>query len=146
MSEEHKKQSTLKAYYDSAQRIFTDATLILPKGSKMTLKNVALEAGRSAGSIRKERDIFLPLIEDVTKLAKQMSERSSPGEEKVKTAQQKTKKAKAKAQDYEGRYKESLAREIMLIKALDDAERSLRRHEDHINRHDNVVPFPNPRP
>jgi hypothetical protein len=145
MSEEHKKQPTLKVYYDSAHRIFTDTTLILPKGSKMTLKNVALEAGRSAGSIRKERDIFLPLIEDVTALAKQMSERSAPGEEKVKNAQQKTKKAKAKALDYKRRYKESLAREIMLIKALDDAERSLRRHEDRINRHDNVVPFPNPR-
>ena len=145
MSEEHQKHSTVKPYYDAALRIFTDTTVILPPGSKMTLKNVALEAGKSPSSIRKDRDIFIPLIQDVKEMAKQMAERQAPGEEKVKDARQKTKKAKAEASDYEGRYKESLARELMLIKALDDAQRSLRRYAEPFNQDENVVPFPNPR-
>lgn len=145
MSEKHEKHSTLKPYNAAALRIFTNATVILPPGSKMTLKNVALEAGKSPSSIRKDRDIFIPLIQDVEKMAKQMAERQAPGKEKVKDARQKTKKAKAEASDYERRYKESLARELMLIKALDDAQRSLRRYEEPFSQHENVVPFPNPR-
>lgn len=145
MSVEHEKNSTLKPYYDAALRILNNSTMVLPSGSKMTLKNVALEASKSPSSIRKGRDIFIPLIQDIDEMAKQMAERQAPGAEKVKDARQKTKKAKAEAGDYERRYKESLARELMLIKALDDAQRSLRRHEEPFSQHENVVPFPNPR-
>lgn len=136
---------TLSVYYAAAQRIFKNTTTVLPKNSKMTLKNVALEAGKSASSIRQDRDIFIPLIEDIKQMAQQMAERHAPGQEKVKDAQRKAKKAKVDAQDYESRYKASLARELMLIKALDDAERSLRRHDERFTQHDNVVPISNPR-
>jgi hypothetical protein len=145
MLEKHQNHSTLKPYYEAALRIFTNTTVILPVGSKMTLKNVAIEAGKSPSSIRKDRDIFIPLFQDIEDMAKQMSERQAPGAEKVKDARQKTKKARAEAGDYERRYKESLARELMLIKALDDAQRSLRRYEEPFSQHENVVPFPNPR-
>ncbi|EJT86022.1 hypothetical protein A3L25_010270 [Pseudomonas putida] len=139
------EHSTLKVYHDAALRIFTDATVILPKGSKMTVKNVALEAGKSPSSIRKDRDIFIPLIQDIKEMARQMAERQAPGQEKVKDAQQKTKKAKAAAGNYERRYKESLARELMLIRALDEAQRDLRRYEQPFSEHENVYPFPTPK-
>lgn len=136
---------TLKVYYDAAHRIFINTTSVLPKDSKMTVKNVAIEAGKSPSSVRKDRDIFIPLIEDINKMAKQMTERLAPGQEKVNDARQKTKIAKAKASDYESRYKESLGRELMLIRALDEAQRALRRDEDRFSEHENVVEFRNPR-
>lgn len=139
------EHSTLKAYNDAAYRIFTDTTVVLSKGSKMNIKNVALEAGKSPSSIRKDRDIFIPLIQDIKAMAKQMAERQAPGQEKVKDAQQKTKKAKAEAGSFEKRYKESLARELMLIRALDEAQRDLRRYQQPFSEHENVVPFSNPR-
>lgn len=135
---------TLKIYYEAAHRIFTNTTTVLPNGTKMTVKNVALEAGKSPSSIRKDRDLFLPLIEDITEMARQMAERLSPGREKINDARQKTKRAKARANDYEARYKESLARELMLIRALDEAQRSLRSDEERFSQHENVVIFPKP--
>ncbi|NIE77310.1 hypothetical protein F3J45_23015 [Pantoea sp. Ap-967] len=138
-------QPTLNAYYEAAYRIFNNTTNVLPKDSKMTIKNVALEAGKSPSSIRKDRDIFIPLIEDITKMAEQMAERLAPGQGKAKDAQLKTKKAKAKAKDFESRYIESLSRELMLIRALDEAQRALRSNEEIFSQHENVLPFPKPR-
>jgi len=139
------KHPTLIPYYSAALRIFTDTTVVLPKGSKMTIKNVALEAGKSPSSIRKDRDIFILLIQDINEKAAQMAERRAPGRGEVIEERQKTKKASAMAESYERRYKESLARELMLIKALDEAQRALRRFEEPFGEHPNVLPFAKPR-
>ncbi|MCF5227705.1 hypothetical protein GIW32_30455 [Pseudomonas syringae] len=55
-------------YETALQRLVDNKPTILPLGSKITINNVALEAGRGKGSIRKDRECFCSgqLIPDTT--------------------------------------------------------------------------------
>lgn len=50
-------------YEAALQRLVENKPNILPPGSKITINNVALEAGRGKGSIRKDRECFDQLRE-----------------------------------------------------------------------------------
>lgn len=128
------QNSTLQPYYSALDRLSAGTSTIVPKGTKITLNAVAQEAGKSEGSIKKSRTIYSSLIQEIKVRAKQQSEQSAPGVLRIRDAKQKTAKARASAVDFEEKYKAALARELMLLKALDEAERRLRRI-------DNVVPI-----
>ena len=86
------------------------------------------------GSIKKSRPIYSKLIEEIKIASKQQHEQKAPGNLEIQRVKQKIVKAKANADGFEEKYKAALARELMLLKALDEAERRLRRVE-------NVVPL-----
>ncbi|EKT4481561.1 hypothetical protein QEM02_001646 [Pseudomonas putida] len=127
MSELHEQPSTLQAYYKALDRLIANKPELLPKGTKITLNAVAIEAGKSPGSIKKSRSVYTPLIEEINIRAKEQQERSKPGALQVQQANAKASKARAEATDYEAKYKEALARELMLLIAWDELNQELRK-------------------
>lgn len=118
---------TLKPYYDALNRILAGNPQRISKGTKITLNAVSLEAGKSAGSIKKQRSIFAPLIREIQERARAQQENSKPGALSVQKARHKASKERDKAISFEALYKEALARELMLLIAWDEAVQALRR-------------------
>ncbi|RMR37469.1 hypothetical protein ALP36_04379 [Pseudomonas syringae pv. coriandricola] len=100
-------------YETALQRLVENKPNILPPGSKITINNVALEAGRGKGSIRKDRECFDELREKTkAAAAKQKTENSAKpnkGAEKL----------------FRDLYHKSLARELMLISQIDELDKDL---------------------
>lgn len=100
-------------YETALQRLIENKPNILPPGSKITINNVALEAGRGKGSIRKDRECFDELREKTkaaaAKQKKENSAKPNKGAEKL----------------FKCLYHESLARELMLISQIDELEKDL---------------------
>ena len=100
-------------YETALQRLVENKPNILPLGSKITINNVALEAGRGKGSIRKDRECFDQLREKTkaaaAKQKKENSAKPNKGAEKL----------------FKDLYHESLARELMLISQIDELDKNL---------------------
>ncbi|MNV80569.1 hypothetical protein D3C71_1741820 [compost metagenome] len=118
---------TLLPYYEALNRLVIGNTTVVPKGTKITLNAVALEAGKSAGSIKKRRPVYEPLIHEIQFRAKEQQERTKPGVQQVQQAKIKAIEARAAAHTYEAKYKAALARELMLLIAWDEATQELRK-------------------
>ncbi|SFU91145.1 hypothetical protein [Pseudomonas sp. OV546] len=100
-------------YETALQRLVENRPNILPLGSKITINNVALEAGRGKGSIRKDRECFDELREKTkAAAAKQKKENSA-------------KPNKGAEKHFKDLYHESLARELMLISQIDELNKDL---------------------
>lgn len=119
--------TTLKPYYDALNRIIDGSPNIVDKDIKITLNAVAIEAGKTPGSIKKSRDVYKPLIEEISTRAEQQKKLAKPGASQVQHAKIKANKAKEVADDYKSKYEAALARELMLIIAWDDANQELRK-------------------
>ena len=100
-------------YETALQRLVENKPNVLPPGSKITINNVALEAGRGKGSIRKDRECFNELREKTkaaaAKQKKENSAKLNKGDEKL----------------FKDLYHESLARELMLISQIDGLDKGL---------------------
>ncbi|MEX5592501.1 hypothetical protein [Pseudomonas orientalis] len=120
------ESSTLIPYYAALDRLVAGKGNVVPPGTKITLNAVAIEAGRSPGSIKKQRTVYAALIREINLRAKEQEEQSLPGALKIREAKAKASKAKAKAGSFEDKYKAALGRELMLLRAWENAERRLR--------------------
>jgi hypothetical protein len=119
MDDSQTKPITLLPYYEALTRLEE-------KGIKITLKAVAIEAGRTPGSIKKSRPVFAPLIREIRHRAELQSQIAAPGAMKAKAAKLEIKKIRARSDNYEEKYKAALARELMLLLAWDKATQELR--------------------
>lgn len=98
--------------YESAlRRLVENKPNILPPGSKITINNVALEAGRGKGSIRKDRECFVEIREKTQAAATEQKKENS------------AKPNKASEKLFKDLYHQSLARELMLISQIDELEK-----------------------
>ncbi len=101
--------SVNQEYFAALNRLITRKTVILSKGTKVNRNNVALEAGRKIGSVRKGKPEQAELnlaIDDAMK-----KQKNPTIEEKVRTD-----KWKSKYEEKEANYEAVLGRELMLIK------------------------------
>lgn len=119
--------SVINEYWEALERLKQGKPRRCPKGSPINKDTVAIEAGRSRGSIKKSRSVFARLIEEINEAA------SLPKSSKVKH-QEKLLKEKAKKVEYRERYHQSLNRELMLLERLAELEKQLIKYK-------NVVPF-----
>ncbi|WP_095054795.1 hypothetical protein [Pseudomonas sp. Irchel s3b2] len=110
--------SDLIAEYENAlNRLIEGQPTRVPAGTKITKNSVALEAGRGKGSIRKDRECFDGLnvkIDAGAKKQKQQLITFTP--KNIDVASNKNDKVL---------YQQSLARELMLIRQIDNLERNL---------------------
>ena len=97
----------LNDYYDALDRLVKGCPQNVPIGSKINKDNVALEAGRKRGSIKRSRESFAGLISDI-----QFAAQSSIPKDKALA--EKLKATKLELQELKLSYLESLNREIML--------------------------------
>ena len=134
MPQDYEKTPTLSPYYDALDRLIQGKPITVTKGTKISLKSVALEAGKSEGSIKKSRAVYSELILEIKKQARLQLETSKPGTLKINIANSKAISAKAESDKFEEKYKQALNRELMLLIQLDKIEEKIRKI-------DNVVPI-----
>lgn len=101
----------LQDYFEALGRLKKGQPINIPKGSRINNDNVALEAGRKKGSIKKSRPIFKGLINAIDTAA---AEQSQPhDEQKAQIAA-----LKAEVKMYRTLWEEALTREASLVKQL----------------------------
>lgn len=127
---------TLLPYYSALNRLVNGKSEILPRGSAITLNSVAIEAGRSPGSIKKQRPVYAPLISEILLRTQEQQEQNKPGALKVQLAKQKSARERTRADSFEAKYKQALARELMLLIAWDELIQAQRANK--------VVPLKSP--
>lgn len=122
---------SLQEYYWAVDRLAENRPSRVPANTRITKKSVSLEAGKSAGSIKRNREIYAKLIEYIDLRAQEQKSKIQPHKElKTQRAQANIDKNKWKKL-----YHDSLARELMLLHQLDQAELLLKKA-------DNVITFP----
>ncbi len=110
--------SMIDEYYKALDRLIQNKPINVPIGTKINNDTVALEAGRKRGSIKKSREIFSDLIDEIDKVSQ---EKGFPEKEN----KLKIEKLKNKANDYRTLYEEVLNRELMLIERIKFLESEL---------------------
>mgnify|MGYP003533870085 CR=1 FL=1 len=110
--------SMIDEYYKASDRLIQNKPINVPIGTKINNDTVALEAGRKRGSIKKSREIFSDLIDEIDKISQ---EKEFPEKEN----KLKIEKLKNKANDYRTLYEEVLNRELMLIERIKFLESEL---------------------
>lgn len=100
--------STIDDYFAALERLIKNKPLRIPKGYVINNDNVALEAGRTKGSIKRSRAVFHDLIERI----KQVKDcQVSPTLEFKRTIENQKQKLKRYKLDNEAQFK----RELMLL-------------------------------
>ncbi|WP_052266609.1 hypothetical protein [Pseudomonas fluorescens] len=117
--------------FEALMRLAQGRTIRVPNETSITLKSVALEAGKSPGIIKKQRPVYAELIKEIKRCAAEQKERGNP----QKQVNEATRRWKEEAERSKNLYHQSLARELMLLHQLDEAEHLLRNSE-------NVLQFP----
>jgi len=107
--------SVISEYYEALERLLQNKPITLPKGSKINLDTVALEAGRKRGSIKKSRSSFAGLIADIEAAARSAEPVEKDLSERLRAAKEDYKQLKLK-------YLESLNREVVLSNRVRELE------------------------
>lgn len=107
----------LSEYEQALDRLIRNKPKRVALGTRITNDSVALEAGRSKGSIKKSRRVFSGLIAAIQKAKQEQPEYQAPAsklEQKVH-----------KEEHYRLLYEQALGRELLLLKRLHDLELEL---------------------
>lgn len=102
-------------YFEALERLKANNPKILPKNTKITNDSVALEAGRSRGSIKKSRAVFSQLIEAIDMAAEEQRNISFDHVASLRAQ-------KEKFAHLQKLYEKAINREIMLIKRIYELE------------------------
>jgi uncharacterized Ntn-hydrolase superfamily protein len=106
----------LNDYFEALDRLKVNKPINIPKDSKINNDNVALEAGRKKGSIKKSRESFAILIEAINEASKTQNIKTDNRDSKIE-------KQKDKIEELTELYESSLNRELMLIEQLNELEK-----------------------
>ena len=110
----------IKEYFEALERLKKNKPLNVPIGTKITNDAVSLEAGRKKGTIKKSREIFIELIEEINKIREK---EDFP----IKESKEQAAKYKAKTKEYKKLYEQALNRELMLIERVNELEKELKK-------------------
>ena len=111
---------TIQEYFDALERLKSNQPINVPKNSKINNDTVALEAGRKRGSIKKSREIFAELIEDINNISKEKNAEYDKLESKISKLQHSTK-------NYKEMYEKAINRELMYLERINELEKQLRK-------------------
>ncbi len=104
-------------YFDALDRIKNNTPIRIPKGSRINKDLVALEAGKTRGSIKKSRETFATLINEI-EIAAQLQ-----AEQEDNSSAHQLEKRKLEKAHYRHLYHQSLNRELMLLERLAELEK-----------------------
>lgn len=108
----------LKDYYEALERLKNNKPINVPVGTKITNDAVSLEAGRKKGTIKKSREVFTELIEEIKKYS---DIEKAPKEE----CKAQIEKWKSKSKEYKELYEQALNRELMMTERINELEKRL---------------------
>lgn len=124
----------LKDFYDSLARLKINKPKIVPRGTPITFDNVALEAGKSKGSIKANRTVYRQLRIDILQAKEAQQAPELAVEMKVRLL-------KAEAEKYKLLYEAAIVREISLCRELWDIKRQLIAENEALDKHKLVSIF-----
>ncbi len=101
----------LSEYLQALERLKSSCPTRAPKGARINNDNVALEAGRGKGSIKKSRSVFKALIEAIDAAA---AEQSSPERQMIKRLE----KTREEARSYREKWEQTVCRELSLLQEV----------------------------
>lgn len=101
----------LTEYFQALERLKNGHPTRVAKGARINNDNVALEAGRKKGSIKKSRPVFKDLIEAIDAAA---AEQSSPEKQMTRRLE----KTRGEAQSYREKWEQALCRELSLLQEV----------------------------
>ncbi|MFY4803621.1 hypothetical protein ACOTWC_06050 [Aliarcobacter butzleri] len=111
--------SNLEVYFEALKRLKDNKPINMPVGTKINNDTVSLEAGRKRGSIKKSREVFDFLIEEINNAKTEPYKNEVILKEKV----DKYKKLYLKYKEY---YEQVLVRELMLVERLKELEKEIK--------------------
>jgi hypothetical protein len=120
------ERKAIDDYYDALQRLIDNKPLNIPIGSKINKDNVALEACRKRGSIKKSRQVFDQLIDDILNA----EEKRTQGTRKLQDKLEQTKQDKVTTETL---YNESLNRELMYLETINELEKEIKKYKEPVN-------------
>lgn len=124
----------LQDLYDALLRLVNDSPERVKKGTKISLRSVALEAGKDPSLIRKGREIYANLIADIEHYAAIQKEKNSKKNGQVAELKARIAHLRGEVERVEGLWKAALARELFLLEQVDD-------YEQRWKKYTNVVDF-----
>ena len=101
----------LTEYFQALERLKNGRPTRIAKGARINNDNVALEADRKKGSIKKSRPVFKDLIEAIDASA---AEQSSPEKQMTRRLE----KTRGEAQGYREKWEQALCRELSLLREV----------------------------
>ena len=101
----------LTEYFQALERLKNGRPTRIAKGGRINNDNVALEAGRKKGSIKKSRPVFKDLIEAIDASA---ADQSSPEKQMTRRLE----KTRGEAQSYREKWEQALCRELSLLREV----------------------------
>lgn len=113
----------LTEYYDALDRLIQNKPIRVSKSAKINNDNVALEAGRKKGTIKKSRPIYEDLIASIKIANKKIKTDENHDQSQIKYI-----KIKEESYKYKILWEESLAREISLIHEIAELKAQLKRY------------------
>ncbi|WP_122740299.1 hypothetical protein [Pseudomonas viridiflava] len=128
------KGTGLQDLYDALLRLVDNKPMRIGKGFKISLRTVALEAGKDPSLIRKDRDIYDHLIADIEHYAALQKEKSAKKNGQVAELKARIAKLRSEVERFEDLWKAALARELFLLEQLDE-------YEQRWKKYTNVVDF-----
>ena len=110
----------LSEYFQALDRMKSGRPVRVHKGTRINNDNVALEAGRGKGSIKKSRPVFKDLIEAIAIAAEEQSSQDN-------TIALRLDKKRGEAQDYREKWEQALCRELSLLQEVYELKKELAR-------------------
>ncbi|RDK06859.1 hypothetical protein [Cupriavidus lacunae] len=107
-------KTALDEYLDALRRLQDNNPRIVPKNSKINNDNVALEAGRGKGSIKKSRALFADLILEIRTAAEEQRKKTK-AEPPTGNPDVVIKELKDENSRLLRAYEEAIAREVSLL-------------------------------
>lgn len=119
----------LYQYFMALHRLVEGKPIRVEAGTKITMTAVSLEAGKSAGSIKKQRPIYTELIKEIKRYSLEQEQKEKP----AKKMEENIRHWKSEAEKWKNLYHQSLAREVMLLHQLDEIEQTMHKSEKLTN-------------
>lgn len=124
----------LQELFDALLRLANNNPERVKKGTKISLRTVALEAGKDPSLIRKDRDIYKRLIADIEQYAAAQKEKNAKKNGQIPELKARIAQLRSEVNRFEDLWKAALARELFLLEQLDE-------YEQRWKKYTNVVDF-----
>jgi len=128
------KGAGLQELYDALLRLVNNTPVRVPKGTKISRRTVALEAGKDPSLIKSDREIYEHLIKDIDHYAAAQKEKIDKKNSQTLELKARIAQLRSESERFEELWKASLARELFLLDQIDE-------YEQRWKKHTNVVDF-----
>lgn len=127
------KGAGLQELYDALLRLANNKPERVEKGTRISFRTVALEAGKDPSLIRKDREIYVRLIADIEHYAAIQKEKSAKKNGQVTQLKARLAQLRNESERFEELWKAALARELFLLDQVDDYEQRWKKHTNVID-------------